>query len=228
MKLTVLYPEYFPTLYTCARLMASDIVIFADSFLFRKNANRCCIKTINGKTCLTIPIHSNNQQSLSEIKIDFQKNWQQNHLRTLEYNYQNAAYYYLVEHKIEKIFLSQHDNLADLLLATTLFFIDLLQIDKKVIKSSTLPLVKNREQRVIEWVGALNCQTYLIDAKDIKYIDCNVIQNKDVKIEIIEPQIKPYHQQFNEFIENCSIIDLLYNEGWESKFLLNYNIKKLG
>ena len=52
MILTVIEPAYFPPLSYFAKVIASDVIIWADSFQFKKHSiiNRTSIKTVSGPT----------------------------------------------------------------------------------------------------------------------------------------------------------------------------------
>ncbi|MDZ7725053.1 MAG: WbqC family protein [candidate division KSB1 bacterium] len=93
--LTVIAPEYFPRISTLARVLAADVVVWADTFSFSKQCamNRTRIKTVTGPEWLTVPVLHQGKARFKDIEIDPEHHWRHNHCKTLLVNYMNSPYY---------------------------------------------------------------------------------------------------------------------------------------
>ncbi|MBD3386795.1 hypothetical protein GF407_17970 [candidate division KSB1 bacterium] len=223
MKLTVVEPAYFPTLKICSKIAAADKVIFADTFKFKKHSliNRTPVKSDCGKLWLTIPVYTKGQKNTLVHRVKIVKNdrWKNSHLKTLYNHYHNAPYFYFYIEQIQDL-LSQSLSLDQLLLQTCLFSMRSLHLSSLMIKSSDLVSVQDRTERVIRWLEATGCTIYLLESFEKNLIDIKMVTDKGFDIYIQEPYFKSYHQQYKGFIENLSILDLVFNEGELSQFLV--------
>ena len=224
MILSVIEPAYFPPLSYFAKVIASDVIIWADSFQFKKHSiiNRTSIKTVSGPRWLTIPVLSKKrgQQTIKDVQIDKLQSWKQNHLKTCANNYQNAPYYYFFSDELEHILNTEHQLLSSLLYECQSFIFSRLGIQKPVYKSSTLAQYQNRTERIMEWLKCCDCDTYLLSASEQNLVDMDQILDYGFNIIFSDYQQAPYHQQFDGFLDSLSILDLLFNEGEQSYSIL--------
>ena len=115
MKLTTLYPVYFPSLLWWQKALAADVIIILDdqpnprlSYL-----NRCWIKTTVGKSVLSVPVckGTHNQIAIKNLKIDPTKNWYRTHKASLISNYRNSPYYEFYFPYIEELLNKEREDL---------------------------------------------------------------------------------------------------------------------
>ena len=228
MVFSVIQPAYFPAISVIGKLLTADKIIWSDSFTFNKHSeiNRTKIKTITGSKWLTIPVFSGGPtgKTIQHIQIDNHENWAKNHRRSIHLNYKNTAYYYYYCDDLDLLLQKQWNYLIDILLASLELIINKMRIKTHIKKSSELPVITDRSERVITWANFLNCESYLIqdfekeliNIKKIKRAGINVINYKLDKIE--------YFQQYEEFIYPLSILDILFNEGDVASRLIKEHI----
>lgn len=223
-KLTVIQPSYFPNIQTLCQVARADVVVWGDTFLYTKQntINRTIIKSVTGAQWLTIPVltKGKDRQSIRNVKIDPNHHWKNTHLKSLTVSYQNSPYYFFLADEIKKMIQQEWIDLDALLFQSTLFLCQKMRLKKEFIRSSTLPHVGDRSQRVLEWVKSCKCDTYLIHENDQQFIDRSIIEN-DVQVEIFKFMHPHYHQLFETFFENTSGLDLLFNEGELSKSIIS-------
>ena len=224
MKMTVLQPGYFPSLGVLSRAAVSDVVVWADSFLYTKHAtiNRTRIKTAAGASWLTIPVLTKGakNQAIREVVLDSRHHWRHTHLKSLEVSYQNSPYFYFFTEELQGLVHRESAKLNDLLLASTRFLFSKFRVNAKLIAGHQLPFIKDRSQRVVSWAKECGCDEYLVEKKDLAFIDSNVIFSAGVRIAEFEYSAPKYHQLFQGFIKNLSGLDLLFNEGEMSGLIL--------
>jgi hypothetical protein len=189
---TLLHPTYFPSIsHYIAMVQADEIVFeFEDNFQKQTNRNRMYIYSANGLQLLNIPIKHSKEahQKYKDIIIEDAFDWQKNHFKSLEASYRTSPFFEYFEDDILPIFQKKHKFLMDLNFEIFEIVNSCLGID--------LPFTKTKE--FFHEVSGINDFRSLANGK------------KDTT------QIEPYTQVFEEkegFINNLSILDLLFNEG---------------
>jgi hypothetical protein len=170
--------------------------------------NRCCIYGANGKQCLVIPVIKlhGKKMPVTEVAIDYTTNWQKIHLKSIESAYRLSPFY---EYYADD-FLAIYDQKIPLLFDWNM---KLLKTILNLLKNDVIP------EETTAWIPA-----------DTHYPDYR--QSINPKKRLTEPDTSfepiPYQQVFREkfgFIPNLSIIDLLFNEGPETKAILLRSIR---
>lgn len=216
---------FLPDIAFFKKMTRADLVILLDNVHYSKKSmvNRAAIKTVTGMHWLTVPIFTTGfgDQSLTRVVIDNRVDWRRKHLRTLEVNYVNAPYFYRYFDFFEKTYQQSWERLPKLVLHMFGYLLEQLDFSqKRIIFSSSLPRVDNRTERVIKWLELVRCQSYVIREDEANLINIKDIRKSGFEV-IVQPNIFPgYHQQFGDFVENTSVIDLLFNEGELAKEIL--------
>lgn len=174
-----------------------------DNYLKQTYRNRCYIYTARGKLLLNIPIlHTRGSKQLSkEVKIDNYYNWQKQHFKTLESAYRSSPYFEFYEDDLRALYDKKHTYLLDLNLDCHEFVMDVLQEDI----SHTQTLVYEKEPVVTDFRS-------LAIVKNTR--DFNNT-----------PYIQVFDDKFG-FIQNLSILDLIFMEGPNSfTYLMKQKLK---
>ncbi|SMC84587.1 WbqC family protein [Cellulophaga tyrosinoxydans] len=191
----VMHPGYFLNLLNFAVLAQRDI-IWEVSGNYQKQSfrNRCHIANDRGFHTLSIPIKHNGKSkgrnTYADVLIDNKYAWQRQHWRTLQTAYRTSPFFEFYEDEIAVLYNQEYKTLLDFNLKTIEIACDCLQIEMPSAKTAIFHKTlgeKETEGRT------------LIDAKKTAPV-----------------AFTPYVQVFddrNGFIENLSILDLLFNEG---------------
>ena len=118
------------------------------------------------------------------------------------------------------------DKLVKLNLEFFSLFNNYLEIKTKTIRSSELKIKSKSSQRLLEICKKLGGTTYISGSGGKNYLDEKIFEEEGIKVLYEKFQHPTYHQMFNRFIPNMSIIDLLFNEGPNSRKILQ-NAKNL-
>ena len=172
-----------------------------DRYIKQTYRNRCIIKGANKTENLIIPIKkiSGTAMKTADCEIDYQQKWLNKHLRAIQSAYGKAPFYEYYIDEMLGIFSKKPKRLFDLnrqLLTKCLDFLEI-KID-------------------IHFEGKIENTTkkQLFDAK-------NLINPKNAMIDHKLYRPKKYFQVFgNNFVENLSIIDLIFCEGPGAKQIL--------
>ena len=188
----LIHPTYFPSISHYIAMIKAESVTFEmeDNFQKQTNRNRMYIYSPNGIQLLNVPVkHSKEKhQKFKDVRIENDFAWQKNHFKSLEAAYRTSPFFEYFEDDFRPLFEKKQEFILDLNL----------QIFELI--NSSLG-IKIEAQKTTEFFH-----------DSLNYDDFRSLVNgkKDVT------QIEEYTQVFNDkhgFINNLSILDLLFNEG---------------
>lgn len=189
----LLHPTYFPNIaHFVVMANASEITFeMEDNFVKQTYRNRAYIYGANGKLALNIPVvHSQkNRQKYKDVKIFNAENWQSQHWKSLLSAYRTSPFFEFYEDELQPLFTEKAEFILDFNLKCFETVCDCLQLDVNIKRTDTF------EKEVTGKTDA----RILVNAKK------ETPQN-----------FEHYTQVFGDkhgFIQNLSILDLLFNEG---------------
>ena len=196
----ILHPTYFPSISHFVVMAQSENITFEieDNFQKQTNRNRTYIYSPNGIQLLNIPIkHSKeNRQKTKDIRIDKDFDWQKQHFKSFEAAYRSSPFFEFFEDDIRPIFEKKHEFLLDL-------NFEALEIVFKCLR------MKVEYSETTEYFHEVDHNT----TRDFRHL---VEGKKDTS------EFGKYTQVFDDkfgFINNISVLDLLFNEG---KYAMDY------
>ena len=218
-------PGYLPNLGFFKKIQSCDTFVFLDDIQFVKDRfdNRNRIRTKNGTSWLTVPINRPVfKKNLNEILISNNLHWQLDHLNIIEDTYHEAPFFTTYWNSLQKILNKKWTKLIDLNLELIRYFMVTLNLTTPTVDSSTLKKSSDRSQRLLDICKQLNASCYISGISGKDYLDEKIFHNSGIKIIYENFQHPVYNQIHGDFVENLSILDLLFNEGENSqKILIN-------
>jgi hypothetical protein len=197
---TLLYPTYFPSISHFAAMLQAQKITFEieDNFQKQTNRNRTYIYSPNGIQLLNIPVKHSKliRQKTKDIQIEPEFDWQKQHFKSLEAAYRSSPFFEFFEDDIRVIFEKKYKYLMDL-------------------NFETIAVVSKCLRMKLEFDTTTE-YFHEVDTSIIKDFRFLVEGKKDVS------SFEKYPQVFDDkydFINNLSILDLLFNEG---KFTTDY------
>ena len=190
--MALIIPTYFSTISQYTSVVKSNTITFEAEGNYQKQSyrNRCYIFGANGKQLLNIPI-SNTNKILGKIKmrdvVIENSNWQRQHYKSLTTAYNHSPFFEFYKDDLQFIFTKKYKYLLDINIDSFHFINDALELSKKY----------NISKAYNE--NAIN---------DFRY---HAVVKNDNK-----SRSTPYIQMFeaeNGFLENLSILELLFMEG---------------
>ena len=194
----IIHPSYFPSICHFVAIAKSDIITFEmeDNFQKQTNRNRTYIYSPNGIQLLNVPVKHTKEahQRIKEVRIENDFDWQKQHFKSLEVAYRTSPFFEYFEDAIVPIFQKKHAFLMDLNL-------------------ETMSIVSKCLRLEFDYTETTEYFHEVTDKTDFR----NLINGKkDTTI------FDAYTQVFGEkhgYLNNLSILDLLFNEG---RYALEY------
>ncbi|MHC8949417.1 WbqC family protein [Sphingobacterium hungaricum] len=199
----LLLPAYYmpPISYFQAIVQQPDEIVIDQSEHYPKQTyrTRTRIGTANGILELFVPILHGRKTHIpmKDVKISDDHPWQRLHWQSIQTAYRSSAYFEYYEDDLNYFYENKFEYLVDYNAQQVKLFLKMLKIKREVSFSETFEPYNTEE---IDYRRAIH-------PKQVLDID----------------SIKPYHQVFEDrqgFIPNLSILDLLCNQGPQSKNFL--------
>ena len=195
-----IHPTYFPSISHYVAMAQSENIVFEmeDNFQKQTNRNRTYIYSPNGIQLLNIPVKHSKQifQKTKDVKIEPDFDWQKQHFKSLEAAYRSSPFFEYFEDDIRPIFEKKYEFLMDL-------NFEIMDFVAKCLR------MKLEYETTSEYFHEVDSNTML----DYRMLADGKKDNS---------QFETYTQVFDDkhgFLNNLSVLDLIFNEG---KFALDY------
>ena len=224
MKLGIMQPYFMPYIGYWQLMAAVDTYVVYDDVNYIKGGwvSRNNILLNGQKHMFTITLNGASPNKLFNeitIKDDFKK-----FSRLIESAYRKAPYYVVASALLEKIYQYEDKSLGTFMLNSFQMVLDYLEIDTKLVLSSTLTKDnsmrgKDKVKHICHLLGA---DTYYNAIGGKELYDKENFKADGIDLHFVQTNLVPYTQSTNKFVSGLSIIDvLMYNGKEETKKLLN-------
>lgn len=202
MKSVISLPYFGNLLWFQSAIMYQPLIENHENYQKKSWRNKTIILGANGPKMLSVPLQKgkHKQMPYKDVLISYEENWTKTHIQGIYSAYGNAAYFEHYFPDIEKILLQKPVLLWE--------------------------LNQNLNARIFQWISFgesltatgqyLKKEQYLLDLRNEKLI--NLVTN-DMKY----PQV--FEDKFG-FVNDLSILDLLFNMGPETLSILKSSIKQ--
>jgi len=216
----ILQPSYIPWRGYFHQIQKSDIFVFYDDVQYDKRGwrNRNRIKTPDGVKWLSIPVHSRGAQiehiPINQIHISWERPWNEEHWRTIDYAYHKAPFYSEYAPVIQEFYTSYPELLADFTIETTIRISQLLHITQpEFLRSSSLSVEGHKTDRLVRILKLIGADHYVSGPSARDYIEPRQFEIAGIELEFMEYNYPEYPQLYPPYDPQVSILDLLFNAG---------------
>jgi hypothetical protein len=197
----LIHPNYFPNIHQFTQIIKANNILFEVSDNYQKQTfrNRTYIYGANGKLGLFIPvIHTHKQRELfKDVKISYESNWMDLHLKSLQSAYRSSPYFEYFEDDFIKLYSEKEKFLVDFNIKCIKLIYNLLDIDLNFKISN-------------EYIEKTN-----------EIIDLRGLSNARKQKTIETPKYIQVFESKHGYLNNLSILDLIFSEGKNSVSLMN-------
>ena len=186
------YPTYFSPIAQYVAISKCKVILFEveDNFQKQTYRNRCYIYGAHGKQLLNVPVKkANTKQQTKDVLIDYTESWHQQHLKAMDAAYRSSPFYEFYYDDIKKVLSFNDKFLLDLNLRCHEFLIDALNLESNYKKTN----------------GYINDYD--------KNHDLRCLANSKTSWNFTFDEYFQVFSSTNGFIENLSVLDLLFMEG---------------
>ena len=195
MQRLLLHPSYFGPISQYVALVQAAEVVFENEDNYQKQTyrNRMYIYGANGKLLLNIPIkHTGDKtqhQKYRDVMIENDFNWQKQHWKSLQNVYRTSPFFEFYEDEFQPLYEKEYKFLLDFNYACMDLALECLQKDLDYTRT---------EEFILEPKDVINGR-FLVQAKNTRAFN-----------------FESYPQVFQTkygFLNDLSIVDLIFNEG---------------
>ena len=213
MTTALLQTTYFGPIQWYQKLYRYDRVIIEqyDSYQKQTYRNRCVIATANGVQALTVPVeHTDDKILTKDLRISDHNQWRRVHWNALQSAYSESPFFDYYADDLRLFFERKYEFLIDFNEAIRQKVCELIDIHPNVSYST-------------EFTSDTNPQTSTPRHQPSDVADFRAVINAKHPLPDADFTPRSYWQVFQHkhgFLPNLSILDLLFNMGTESIFLL--------
>ena len=207
-------PQYlsYPGIFD--KMDRADVYVFLDNvqYIRRGWINRNRLRTREGWTLVTLPVHSEYTSRICEV-VPMQSDWITKHRKTISLLYGRSKYLERLSGLWSVLDETQNSPLAVINSRSTLEIAKVLGIKAVTVLENELNLSTEEcitaDLRLITLCKKLGCDAYLAGKSGKKYMDLNVWEKHGIQVNWQDFQLEPYKQLFPGWVENLSTVDLI-------------------
>lgn len=226
-KVAILQSNYIPWKGYFDLIASVNEFIIYDEMQYTKNdwRNRNKIKTPKGVSWITIPVRIEKLSQAINQTQTLNNNWVIKHLKTLQANYAKAKYFKKHKDFIFDLYhqASKTTNLSEINYIFIENICEFLNIKTKLSLSTGYNLIDGKTERLIDLIKQSEGTHYISGPAAKSYIDLRLFNESDISLEWMDySNYKEYNQLYPPFDHGVSILDLIFNEGENSRNFLTH------
>jgi WbqC-like protein len=224
MILTAHQPVYLPWLGLFHKIALAEKFCIFDIVQYQKKDfnNRNKIKTHVGPIWLSVPVESKDhfETKICDIRI-VHDGWNKKHAKSIRLNYAKTPFFKEYIDALEDHLLGRkYEFLTDLNTGLLILFLDQLHLKIPILKASDFDFRGHKSDLVLDMCLKLKATTYIFGEQGKDYADGRSFLNNGIDVRFQDYVHPQYRQLFGKFEPYMSVIDLLFNEGPNSRSII--------
>ncbi len=215
-------PNFFPWLGYFSKIAQADVFVFLDEVSYPKSSktmatwiNRVAINIQNTKQWISVPvIREDGIQYINNVVIS-KNSWRDKLKKTITYNYAKTVHYNDIAPYVFRWIDYDFEFISDYNICIIQEISNQIGLQTKFVKQSDLNTQNHSTRLLIEIVKKVGCDTYLCGGGAGGYQEDFLFEENGLKLHYQNFEHPYYHQASERFIEGLSIIDALFNLGFE-------------
>ena len=226
-KVAILQSNYIPWKGYFDIIARADVFVVYDNCQYTKGdwRNRNKIKTSTGAQWLTVPIKTKGRrfQKINEAEVQ-DTFWVDKHLKSLEINYHKSPYFSRTMEWVYPLYscFKEHKKLSIINKLLIKKVCEKLYIKTAIIDAEPFQIEGQKNQALLSMLQQLGKVSHYISGPAAKdYLDEDLLERHGIKVEWMDYSDYPeYSQLYPPFVHDVSVMDLLFNEGPNSRNFL--------
>ncbi|MFA6409831.1 MAG: WbqC family protein [Gammaproteobacteria bacterium] len=208
-----------------------DLIDSVDKFVFLDDVKleKCSwhvrnrIRSSNGEIYLTIPIRKTIERDklkINEAQINDAINWRQKHLKSIFFAYRKANFFDEIYFFVQELINTKTDKLKDFNIGIITALLNRMGINTCIVRTSEmLNLEGVSDKRIVSICKSIGCDEYVSPPGAACYIEKDfpggAIVANNIALYYHKYQHPSYTQLYDGFLPYMSIVDLLFNYGYD-------------
>lgn len=220
MIITAHQPDFLPYLGLFERIYYSDMFVIFDNvqYQFGYFNNRNKIKTGYDKwQYITVPVKAKMGMLIKDVEINNEDTkWKKKLLQSISQAYSKAPFFKPIFDDISDIINRDYKNLADMNIELLMYIIKgfKFNVDIKIL-SCYNEITTTGEKQVVDMCKFFNGTEYISGVGGKNYQKEENFEKQGIKLTYVDFANVEYAQRYGEFMPYMSIIDYLFNCGFE-------------
>ena len=211
-------PEYFPWANLFKKMYCADVFIFLDDvqYVRRSFQNRNKVKTKEASAWLTVPVlRSNRDEKISNIKIDNEKKWKEQHGKLIYDSYHKTEYFSKLRSILDGVFSQEWGFLNELCQDSTIQIAKALGLSIEFMASSDFKETGAASEKILNLCKAVGATEYVTGLGSKSYLEEEDFECANIRIKYISPIHFKYKQlhMSQGFVADLSVLDFLFHNG---------------
>lgn len=217
MRVAIHQPDYIPYLGYFYKISKADLFVYLDDAQFSNDNmhHRNVIKTPQGRKRLTIPLDYHFKDAINTVRTKDELGWKEKHLALLTANYGKSRYFKEIYPLIRELLLTEYENLADMNMTINHFILSGFGLRTALVKASELKVDSKKEERVLDICSLLKANEYYSGLGAKSYQNEGDFTERGIVLTYTDYKPFAYPQQWDGFEENISILDFIFNCGFD-------------
>lgn len=210
-------PNFLPYMGFFYKMFKSDVFVLDDDVQYSSGAyhNTNFIKINDEKCRITVPVSYEYGDSINTVRMCYARDWGSKMLKTFRMNYGKAPFFDEGYSLLEKHIGVKHENIADLNISLIQEIASNFGVGCNIVVASTdVPTKLKNQQRNVYQCVKLGGNVYYSGTGGSAYNDEEDFRKNGIRLIYSDYAPAAYRQGGNEFIENLSVIDYIFNQGY--------------
>ncbi|MCB9558946.1 MAG: WbqC family protein [Kofleriaceae bacterium] len=223
-------PSYLPWLGYLDKMLAADVFVVMDDLQYEAQnfQNRNRLKLNQGAAWVTVPLERGTQRDrILDKRIhnggNPKEHWQRRTWLTIKTHYGKAAHFDRYAPELEELFTRRWDRLVDLDQHVLTLARRWLGITKPILHASSLGLVGDKTDRIIDLCRKVGARVYLSGSGgSTGYLDVDALHRAGISVrwQRFDHPVYPQRYPAQGFVPNLAFLDLILNCGAASAAIL--------
>ena len=222
----IMQPTYLSWMGYFDLMDQADVFVYLDDVQFSKQSwqQRNRIRMSHDLGWLSVPVNQKMGQLIRDAEIKSSTDFPQKHIKSVEMNYARAPHFKKYFKEFSEV-LTEGANtgkLVDLNIILIEWVAKQLQITTPRMRSSTIRVDGERSNYIVNICDHVKSKRYLSPEGAVVYLheDRHLFEGAGIEVKIQKYAHPVWNQVYQPFIPYCSAIDLIFNNGENSREIL--------